>query len=55
MQAQLIAAVEKEAEEVVKEAEEVEDEAEEVEDEASALGSVRELQFVCFNIFMYLP
>ena len=49
----MFVAVKEEAEEVVEEAEKVEDEAEEV--EASALGSVRELQFVCFNIFMYLP
>ena len=51
----MFVAFEEEAEEVVKETEEVEDETEEVEDGASALGSVRELQFVCFNIFMYLP
>ena len=56
MQAQLLAcllfvAVKEEAEQVVEEAE---DEAGEVEDEASALGSIRELRFVCFSIFMYL-
>ena len=50
----MFVAFEEEAEEVVKETEEVEDETEEVEDGASTLGSVRELWFVCFDIFMYV-